>query len=242
MGTQKQSVGFTIIEVMLFLAVSGALAVAVLTTSTIGINNQRYQDAVTSFKSLVQEEFINTTRVVNTRQGAGVCPLDPAAGTAVPGATECIIIGRLMTVAQDGAITRSNLIGKGTTTSEKDIEAIKAYDIDIDSSSEQTSRMSWGTTLSRNQSAQSLSIVIFRSPSSGNTLAFVKQNSLITSKVALRQFMDDTAVFKNNISQSVCINPAGLTIAQMQGVIISPYAAGPAGVQQRVVDEGTECL
>lgn len=226
---------------MLFLAVSGALAVGVLAASTVGINNQRYLDAVNSFKSIVQEEFINTTRVTNFRQASEACPVD-ASDVAARGASDCIIMGRLMTVTQSGVITRTNLIGKGTVTPLKDIELIRSYDIGVDTASQQTSEMNWGTAVFRDGRPQAVSLVILRSPSNGNVLAFVKQGTAIETKPALKTFIDDNAQFKNNVSQTICVDPSGWTVAQMQGIVITPYAASPTGVEQRVVNGGSECV
>ena len=49
-----KSKGFTIIEVMLFLAVTGALAVAILVGSGVAIGQQRYKDSVNSLQSFIQ--------------------------------------------------------------------------------------------------------------------------------------------------------------------------------------------
>ena len=46
--------GFTIIEVMLFLAITGLLAVGVLATVGNSINVQRYRDAVVTLQTEVQ--------------------------------------------------------------------------------------------------------------------------------------------------------------------------------------------
>lgn len=248
MGTLKHSAGFTIIEVMLFLAVSGALAAGVLATSTVGINNQRYQDAVNSFKALVQEEFVNTGRVVNPREGVGVCPAPLGGVAAIPGASkECIVMGRLMTISAGGAITRVNIIGKATTATEtaaSDIDIFRSYAVAIDSLSQQTGEMSWGTAPYRSGGAQDVSIIILRSSLTGNILAFVKYGSIIQNETGLTEFIkdaDNSGDFINTTARLICVDPSGWTVAQMQGVVIAPYAASPAAVEQRVA-ETSECV
>ena len=72
MGIKTDS-GFTIIEAMLFLAVAGALTVAVLAGSGAAINQQRYKDSVNSFKSLLQQQYSEATNVVNDRDGTQAC-------------------------------------------------------------------------------------------------------------------------------------------------------------------------
>jgi type II secretory pathway pseudopilin PulG len=69
--------GFTVIEVMLFLAVTGALAVGILVGAGVSIGQQRYRDSVNSLKSTIQDRYNQTTNVVNSRGGAWVCDSSP---------------------------------------------------------------------------------------------------------------------------------------------------------------------
>ncbi|MEP6710564.1 MAG: prepilin-type N-terminal cleavage/methylation domain-containing protein, partial [Candidatus Saccharibacteria bacterium] len=59
MDTQRHP-GFTIIEVMLFLAISGALAVGILIGSNVAITSQRYRDSLNSLQSLLQQQYNQT--------------------------------------------------------------------------------------------------------------------------------------------------------------------------------------
>ncbi len=241
MGMQKNSAGFTIIEVMLFLAVSGALAVGVLATATAGINNQRYTDAVNSFKALVQDEFINTTRVVNTRQDSVVCG---DAESRPVGATECVIMGRLLSVDSEGNITQSNLIGTppndDPVLGSSDIEDIKKYSPHIDSTQQTTDTMKWGTTIQRRAAKQPVSVVVFRAPVSGNILAFVKTGVITSDRELNEGFINSTSEFKNDTPKYICIDPSGWTIAQTQVIVIPAYAASPSVIEQRSA-QGAEC-
>jgi hypothetical protein len=236
MGTLKKSAGFTIIEVMLFLAVSGALAIGVLATSTVGINNQRYQDAVNSFKAVVQEEFVNTTRVFNDRDASNT---SCGGVEATVGASRCVIMGRLLTVDSSGAITRTNLIGQRGTGSEPDLDSqvITWYGPKIDTPSRQSDNINWGATPRRLQAPASFSIVILRSPSSGNVVAYT-DTTLIQDDTRLGQFLSTAS---NSADKLMCIDPSGWTVAQMQGVVITARAAGPGGVEQRTVED-SECV
>jgi hypothetical protein len=231
MGISRHSAGFTIIEVILFLTVTGVLTMSVFATSTVGINNQRYVDAVNTFKATVQEEFTNTTQVGNTRPKTAKCPLSPATSQPV-GASDCVVMGRLMTVDANGNILRSNLVGLRpdvAPTSVSDIANIQSYTPTIDAVQQTTSTMNWGTVVK----SGAVSIVIFRSPTSGNVLSFVHKGSVIASQHDLELFMNDPAEFTNNTPRIICIDPSGWTVAETQAVIITPYAAGPSGVEQK---------
>lgn len=234
--------GFTIIEVMLFLAVSGALAAGVLGGSSVAINNQRYVDAANSFKAVVQEEFINTTRVVNLRETSDTCPADPTSEVRPPGASDCVIVGRLVSIATSGEMTRSNIIGieptaAATPIPANDIEAIKAYGLTIDALGQETTAMSWGTSVRRDRNEnQPAAIVILRAPS-GNVVSFAS-TSTITSDSELKQYIESAS---NSQPKTLCIATSGWTIAQMQALVIPAYTSTPSAVEQRQVED-SQCV
>ena len=235
--------GFTIIEVMLFLAVSGALAAGVLGGSSVAINNQRYVDAANSFKAVVQEEFINTTRVANLRDANTnfTCPADPTSEARPRGASDCVIVGRLVSIATSGEMTRSNIIGveptvPTTPAPANDIEAIKAYQLTIDMLGQETTEMSWGTSIRRGgEENQAASIIILRAPS-GNVLSLVDTQA-ITSNDGLKDYINSA---NNSQPKTLCVATSGWTVAQMQAVVIPAYASTPSVVEQRQVED-TAC-
>ena len=235
--------GFTIIEVMLFLAVSGALAAGVLGGSSVAINNQRYVDAANSFKAVVQEEFINTTRVANLRDAKTnfTCPADPTSEARPRGASDCVIVGRLVSIATSGEMTRSNIIGveptvPTTPAPANDIEAIKAYQLTIDMLGQETTEMSWGTSIRRGgEENQAASIIILRAPS-GNVLSLVDTQA-ITSNDGLKDYINSA---NNSQPKTLCVATSGWTVAQMQAVVIPAYASTPSVVEQRQVED-TAC-
>jgi prepilin-type N-terminal cleavage/methylation domain-containing protein len=65
--------GFTIIEVVLVLAVSGFLLMIVLGSASVGVNTQRYRDSVNTLAAIVQQEFTNTTNPMNTKSVDEMC-------------------------------------------------------------------------------------------------------------------------------------------------------------------------
>lgn len=98
--------GFTIIEVSLFLAISGLLAVGLMAGWTTNINRQRYNDMVNTFKSDIQQVFTEvenpqnsmTQRVRCTDNGTNISiVLDNSGNTR--GTTNCIILGRMISFA-----------------------------------------------------------------------------------------------------------------------------------------------
>jgi len=71
MVTKTQG-GFTVIEVMLFLAVTGLLAVGILVGSGVAIGQQRYRDSVNTLKSYIQQQYSEVTSVINNRAITGI--------------------------------------------------------------------------------------------------------------------------------------------------------------------------
>lgn len=101
----KLSGGFTIIEVMLFLAVSGVLAAGILATVGGTIGAQRYRDAVDSFADFVQGQYDKTVNVQNDTENHNECGLNADkdrivvsdSSTVLAGTSRvCMIVGRFI--------------------------------------------------------------------------------------------------------------------------------------------------
>lgn len=233
----KKQVGFTIIEVMLFLAVSGALAAGVLGGSSVAINNQRYVDATNSFKALVQSEVIAATRVVNEAEGTSSCIWDEVYGTPVstgPVATSnCVIMGRALAIKSGQTIVTANVIGKSDLDVDypSDITAIEAYKPVIDTKSQKTSSLNWDTHIQGNES---LIVYIFRSPQSGNVVIRSQRNVASTSIDTLMSsgFKVQDILTLSSSKQEICVDASGWTAAQQQAIIINANASGPTGIEQ----------
>src|SRR5690349_9230293 len=108
MGTKKTA-GFTIIEVMLFLAVSGALTVGILVGAGVAIGQQHYRDSVSSLKSLIQAQYNEAANVTNSRSGDESCSnaniIAPPSSVTTPqarGTSDCLLMGRSITISADG--------------------------------------------------------------------------------------------------------------------------------------------
>lgn len=131
--------GFTIIEVMLFLAISGFLLVGILAGTGAGIARQRYNDSVQNVAQILREQY---SAVINTqiaeRENSDVCyspsPDELMSGGQITdkalanyydgngnlkvnngrGRTACLVYGVMITLGGDGGevVQASSLIGK----------------------------------------------------------------------------------------------------------------------------------
>ena len=236
MGAQlhRGQQGYTIIEVMLFFGVTGALMLGVLGSASVGVNTQRYSDAVNTFTAIIQQEFTNVTNVVNTKSIDNMC----GAGddSELPrGISSCAIVGRLMTVDANGDIVRANLVGEDPGTTQADdteLEIIRAYEPKIDQASQESDRMSWGTRLEQGDPANpvDVSILMIRSPRSGNVYSYVVHGELITNDSQLQNQLDALSPSTNASNQYLCIDRSGWVATPARAVRLAPFASGPSGV------------
>ena len=95
--------GFTIIEISLFLGLSGLLAVGLMAGWSNSINRQRYNDTVSTFKSSIQQVFSDVENTQNSRtasyncaaSGGNVAVSANNAG-AQRGQSNCVLLGKLI--------------------------------------------------------------------------------------------------------------------------------------------------
>lgn len=233
MGITRHTAGFTIIETMLFLAVSAALSVAVLVGTSTAINQQRYQDAVNTLQSFLQDQYSQVISVSNDRTGQEGCNSSAQVtqggnGDQARGTSNCLILGRLITIDPSGQqLNVKTVVGTpqaGADTAASDLAALNLYtlgtaDIAIDSHT-----ADWGTTLTNPKGApEPASIMIVRSPLSGRLLTFTAPSSTVSPADLLKA--NTTNPFL------LCVDPHSLGVNTHLGVQIDPTAAGSSAVE-----------
>lgn len=114
----ERSSGFTIIEIMLFLALSGLLMVGVLAGTNASIANQRYKDAVEDAVNALRNaySFVADTEIHERDSSEGCDRLVKMTGKIVDselgrGRTSCAVYGAVVTINKD-VIQTTTLIGK----------------------------------------------------------------------------------------------------------------------------------
>lgn len=94
----KFSSGFTIIEVMLFLAITGLLLAGILANASSSLNSQHYRDGVEAVKDRITAQYAKVYSLTNDNSGANAAS-DPCRGTNKPrGASDCLYVGRLIEI------------------------------------------------------------------------------------------------------------------------------------------------
>ena len=252
MGARISS-GFTIIETMLFLAVTGLLIMGALIGTGTALSNQRYKDAVETFKNLVQTQYAELGSIKNSRSDAWSCGSDakPIAGSEYRGQSDCMIVGRYMVINQ-GDIAIYTVLAQekaGATTKSPDVAVLKNnYTYNVTEEVENRT-MEWGTQIAwpssgsgfRSQTTpRSIGILFVRSPESGRVYTF-SSDDIPADAAAI-----DTTTFANMIvageaipgqsQRTICVQSGGSIFGGDRAVFIASGASGASAVEVRSND------
>lgn len=260
--------GFTIIETMLVLAITGVLVAGLLVGLGASISNQRYLDSVSSFKSLLQEQYSKIENVTNDRNRNWTCnnsatPVETTNAGIAPGQTDCVLLGQYIGIVDD-EITTATVVGypRTDTASSSTIDFVKSdYTLGISKSSVEKRFLEWGAQIAwpatgtgavSPTTPRSLAVLIIRSPEDGTSYTFtsdtVNEVEAITS-LTLTGMMT-TSLTQTNPGQgprTVCIEPGGVTVPEKLSVYIGAGASGASSIETRskslLQDAGldTEC-
>lgn len=241
MRTQMRS-GFTIIEVMLFLAITGALTVALLVGSGAAINRQRYRDSINTFKGLIQEQYGQITNVVNsdienkecTKVGSSL--FDPDSNNLQPrGTSNCLVIGRFLLV-EPKSVTAYNLIGlppDSDTAGDDDSAILRSYTIEPEQP--ETYEIAWDARIVHPQTNDdaTVSVLIVRSPRSGSILTYTADGDYTLS-------INDMITDENTKQRDFCIDPdENFELARRRlAVRINERAANQSAIEIPLESEG----
>ena len=258
MGTSKLA-GFTIIETMLFLAISGMLVVSMLIGVGASVNVQRYRDAGESFKSLIQEQYADLNSVQNSRDdnwscGSDAIPVNGGSGTQIRGQSSCVLIGKYLQV-KNGDISVFRVVGykisSGTYLND-DIASLKNnYLLNVVQDTVDISTLEWGTRISypvvRDGVAnpyptpRSLGILFVRSPDSGQIYTFSNNDGDVPAPADITPLTFANMLVGGNTipgqgAQLICIDTNGLFVSNDRAVYLSAFASGASAVEIRSND------
>ena len=192
----RTSSGFTIIETLLFLGITGLLVLGALIGTGANVNIQRYRDATETFKAVIQDQYADTANVQNGRQNGGRC--NTAAGVVsdasgeVRGQSKCVVVGKYVRVS-GGNISIYTVLAREratTTPTSDDLISLRSnYALNISRTEVEKRTMEWGTTITwpatipgeplakadnngAAGSARSIALLFLRSPDSGQVYTF----------------------------------------------------------------------
>lgn len=229
MKTQA-SKGFTIIEIMLFLAITGALAVSILVGSGAAIGQQRYRDSVNSLKGYIQDQYGEITSVVNGDPNKPVCSqLDDAltlddTKQQARGTSDCLLMGRYILI-EPTKLTAYNVIGhsQAKDAGSDDTTVLKKYALTL--TDPETEEVGWGAKIVKPKTTDGLttSVLIIRSPLSGAILTYVQEGD---------QKPDTLLSSANMVQKDFCVDSQGLSgKGHRLAVRMIAGATGQSGVE-----------
>ena len=241
--------GFTIIETMLFLAVTGVLVVAILAGTGSSINIQRYHDSVSTLKSGLEQLYADVSSVRNEVRAAAVscspnAVIDTSGATLQRGQSDCTVLGRYLTIDKT-AITVSTVIGNNPAAAPlyaTDIKELQAYKLSLLPTSSETSQLEWGAMIAwptggvdvkTPSTPRQVSLLVLRSPTSGLTYTFSSNDVAMP----LHDMIIAGDVVPGQGQQRLCIDSDG-GFGGGLAVVIGAYASTSSSLQVRSNDMG----
>lgn len=249
MGSKKTT-GFTLIEIILFLAVIGMIIAGLLVGVGLSLNRQRYTDATNGAVSYFQNQYSQVANVNNSRPRNLVCKGnaivdDPADMSSPVGTSDCTIVGRVIQSKVGGAgvmsypvyatVDASVLPRNATDT---DIQVLKDAKLIAGTTGEDYTP-SWSTRFLREsikdgagkaiagQTYQnaSFTLLIVRMPTSGMIHTYTSSLANATPAAVVQQSNPSQNLF-------ICVAPDGLlgVASTPAGVLIQSDASGSSGV------------
>lgn len=252
MGARISS-GFTIIETMLFLAVTGLLIMGALIGTGAALANQRYKDAVETFKNTVQTQYAELGSIKNDRSDAWACGSNakPVAGSEYRGQSDCLVVGRYMVINGGDISIYTVLANKnaGATAKLTDVATLHDnYTYNVAPDVEERT-MEWGTQIAWPSSGggsqspttpRTLGALIIRSPESGRIYTFTG-NAIPGAPSAINNTtFTDMIVAGDGIpgqgGRTVCVQSGGGIFGGDRAVYIQTRASGSSSVEVRSND------
>ena len=219
--------GFTITEVVLFLAVSGALAVELIAGMGVAIRSQQYRDSVQSYANFLRDQYGQVITVINDeRAGDVACPL-LGDDSAARGRSDCVVVGRYINSIDSGRYEARSiyalrlgdewLYSLGT----KDIEYV----------------VHWGaTTRLASLTTGKFSIVMWRNPDNG--MVRVTPHPDVLTSADITPFIQNNSVISSSESTNeVCVHDGSMLAGQSQAIFISNQVGSSDAIR---VDNATE--
>lgn len=242
MGDQKQQ-GFTIIELILFLGITGALFAALMLGVNTNIYQQRYKDSVIAYKTLLEQQYSEVTYPRNERDDKWTCSSETGVqqepnGGEARGTSNCVLLGRYVQIKNNGTEAEvGSVVGIqpiDTTALTGDVATLIAYSPRKSPISRQDRTIDWESVLKTTENQPSTaSFLILRSPLSGLVRTFALSEPLPSN---LRDALSETtatAKIKN------CVVANGTVGLPTQSVTVNASVGSANGIVLKGSDE--EC-
>ena len=216
--------GFTIIETMLFLGITGLLVMGVLVGAGTQINVQRYRDSVTSLQSNLQQQYSDVANVSNDGSNGSAC------GDSPRGQSDCVILGKFIKTIDGQSLSIQDVIGtipNSSITSTNDIAVLKLYNIRVSSENGNVYDIEWNSSLTdlTGRNAAAFSMLTLRSPVDGTIRTFIDGSHIVNKPSDL---LVDSALTS---SINVCVGSSGLFNGGKSAITVAAGASNASAIE-----------
>lgn len=236
--TQKRTQsGFTMIEVILFLAIAGMMLSGVLVGVSGSVNRQRYDEAVVSFQDYLQGQYNLVDNVRSNRPDNRPCSAPggvASSGTQARGTSECAIVGRVVSSSDGEEVisrplyaTGASYVTDGTEEELLDSLALQVAPTDLESDDDDYN-LQWQTKVYTNPSSKNtsnqFSLMILRLPTNGLVRTYA-DDSVVTNLPYFWATPSSDLV--------LCVEPDGLVVTGIElGVRVRADGTNSGAVQR----------
>lgn len=237
-----KTAGFTIVEVLLVLAVTGLMIIGILAGSAAQVRQQEYRDSVHSLQSEIQNQYNEVQNPIIDRTKADS---QNTCGIATPvsrGAAEnCFVVGRLISSDGNGTLKEAPILGlapSGDSSVSINNDAhltgpganANGWKLTIATPLMNTYSVEWGSQIKATSSAigtsDKFNVLLIMSPSDGSIRTYAnRQPSIVNSS----QLYD--LIANGNITLNLCVVAgAGVILGDPLAVQIPNDASSAAGI------------
>lgn len=240
----RQQKGFTIIEVVLFVAISALLTSALLVGVGAGVSRQQYKDAVQSFAAFLRDEYSKVINVENDRK-SGKCPLVVADGGTPTnrGQSDCVVVGRYIATLEDSGGVDGRAYRSWPVYGYKSGDRW-SYTLGSESNDY---NVGWGakTKLSnQHHNAARIAILMYRHPETGQLA--IRTHAGRYNDTTIANFFENKDENGNSYSanthtqkREVCVYDNGWMVGERLSVFLSPHAGSSSAISVNPASE--EC-
>ena len=234
--------GFTILETMLFLAITALMMMSIIIGSNTSINRQRYYDSVNTLKSIIQQQYSNTENTIHDTSTQFACnsttgSITDSGTTKISGQSDCVLLGKFIITPDPKTLDIYDVVGTIPTGSTLGLDDVKIFIKDNGASLPKgygtyisTDKISytvdWGASLG-DSTATRFSMAILRSPLSGNIVTFINTAVSPASPASINYIVNSTYL----TTAKICVNSNDLlSTNRMMAIGIAKGATNASGV------------
>lgn len=233
MDTQR---GFTIIESILVLAITGLVVAVVLVGIGTSLRSERYRDATNQTIDYFQGVYDTSANISNDRPSTDTCTAAGVANDAGGqgrGTSSCLVMGYMLRSTDGATLTKQQVIARVDASKlagedlKKDVQTL--IDSSMVESTESTSyTLDWGVRLLSSGNPAALSMLVVRAPLSGVVHTYIDTTSGVRTIAQLLSSSTSTD------SVNFCIDPSGIFDAgtQFNGFTIDADATNSSNIRQ----------